>query len=120
MARAVRLGRNLLGRPGGIPPGIPGLDLQIVCAKCSAEFTALADDPKWACPTCAHEIENVRYPFLTRRVAHAKAHRKETDWETMFDEVLAAAHEKVLALEARIHRLESENRRLTGGPPKGD
>ena len=96
------------------------MDLQVVCANCSAEFTASAEDPKWACPSCGHEIENVRYPFLTRRVAHAKAHRGETDWEAMFDEVLAAAHGKVIALEARLDRLESENRRLKGGPPKAD
>lgn len=96
------------------------MDLQVVCAKCSAEFTASGDEPRWACSSCGREIENVRYPFLTRRVAHAKAHRSETDWEAMFDEVLAAAHAKVLALEASLARLEAENRRLKGAPPKAD
>ncbi len=96
------------------------MDLQIVCAQCGTEFTASADEATWACSSCGHEIANVRYPFLTRRVADAKAHRSETDWEGMFDEVLKAAHEKVLALEARVARLEADKRRLKGPPPQGD
>lgn len=95
------------------------MDLQIVCANCAAEFTASADEPRWVCTSCSHEIDNVRYPFLTRRVAHAKAHRLETDWEAMFDEVLKEAHEKVVALEGRLESLEKENRGLKGAPRKG-
>ncbi len=94
------------------------MQLQIICAQCSTEFGVSADLPSWACSSCGHEIENVRYPFLSMRVAHAKAHRSEADWEAMFDEVLQAAHEKVLELEARLGRLEAENRRLKGAPPK--
>ena len=93
------------------------MELQVVCAQCGEEFKANGDEPKWPCTACGHEVDNIRYPFLTRRVAHAKANRSETDWEGMFDEVLAAAHEKVLALEVRLAKLEAENRKLKAKPP---
>ena len=93
------------------------MELIVICAECSAENKVSADEPRWTCESCGHEVENKRYPFLTRRVAHAKAHRSETNWEEMFDEVLAAAHEKVMALESRVARLESENKRLRAPKP---
>lgn len=94
------------------------MEILIVCAGCHAEYKALADNLMWACTSCGREIENKNYPFLTRRVAHAKSHRDETQWQEMFDEVLAAAHEKVVALESRVAKLEEENRRLRGQPAK--
>jgi protein-arginine kinase activator protein McsA len=87
------------------------MDLVVICADCRAEFKASGDLARWKCTSCGREAENKQYPFLTRRVAHAKSHRGETNWEEMFDEVLAAAHEKVLALEARIAKLEGEQGR---------
>jgi PHP family Zn ribbon phosphoesterase len=94
------------------------MDMIVICAKCQSEYKVSADEPRWKCESCGHEVENTRYPFLTRRVAHAKSHRAETNWEEMFDEVLAAAHEKVLALESRVSKLEAENRRLRAGKPE--
>lgn len=91
------------------------MDLMIICADCRNEYKANGDAPTWECPSCGRKSENKRYPFLTRRVANAKASRAEANWEEMFDEVLAAAHEKVLALEARVAKLEEENRRLKAG-----
>ncbi len=93
------------------------MDLVVVCADCRAEYKASGDLPRWKCTSCGHEAENKRYPFLTRRVAHAKSHREETNWEEMFDEVLSAAHEKVLALEARIAKLEEEPSRRRPSKP---
>lgn len=60
----------------------------------------------------------MKYPFLNRRIAHAKSHRSETPWEEMFDELMADARERVLALESRVHQLEEENRRLRGRESK--
>lgn len=93
------------------------MELIVICAECKAEYKVSGDEPRWTCQSCGHEVENKRYPFLTRRVAHAKSHRAETNWEEMFDEVLEAAHEKVLALESRVSKLESENKRLRGAKP---
>lgn len=94
------------------------MELIIVCADCRTEHKASGDEPWWECPSCGRKSENKRYPFLTRRVAHAKANRAEANWEEMFDEVLAAAHEKVMALEARVAKLEAENGGLRGGKPQ--
>lgn len=94
------------------------MDLTIICAQCRSEYTVSGDAPFWECASCGRKTENTRYPFLTRRVAHAKSNRAETDWEAMFDEVLAAAHEKVVALEARVSKLEAENDRLRRPPEK--
>jgi hypothetical protein len=91
------------------------MELLIVCADCRTEFKADGDRPHWECTACGRKSENKRYPFLTRRVAHAKSNRAEANWEEMFDEVMAAAHDKVLALEARVAKLEEENRRLRAG-----
>lgn len=88
------------------------MDLVVICAECSTEYKASGDDAVWTCTACGHEAENKKYPFLTRRVAHAKSHRSETNWEEMFDEVLAAAHERVLVLERKVEKLEGENRGL--------
>ena len=91
------------------------MELIVICADCRTEYKADGDQPKWECPSCGRRSENKRYPFLTRRVANAKANRAETHWEEMFDEVLAAAHDKVVGLEARVAKLEEENRRLKAG-----
>jgi hypothetical protein len=91
------------------------MELIVVCADCRTEYKADGDAPAWECPSCGRKSENMRYPFLTRRVAHAKSSRAETNWEEMFDEVLASAHDRVVALEARVARLEEENRRLKAG-----
>lgn len=88
------------------------MDLVVVCASCSKEFNASGDERFWKCAHCGHEIENKKYPFLTRKLAHAKSHRSEADWETMFDELLSEAREKVISLEAQVRRLSEENRRL--------
>lgn len=93
------------------------MEMIVICAECQAEYKVSADEPRWKCEACGHEAENTRYPFLTRRVAHAKSHRSETNWEEMFDEVLSAAHEKVAALESRLAKLEAENKRLRGAKP---
>jgi hypothetical protein len=91
------------------------MELIVICADCRSEYTANGDLPMWECTSCGRKTENTRYPLLTRRVAHAKATRSETNWEEMFDEILAAAHEKVLTLEARVAKLEAENKKLRGG-----
>jgi len=93
------------------------MDLLVVCASCSKEFKASGDERYWKCPNCGHEVENKKYPFLTRKIAHAKSHRSEAEWETMFDELLLTAREKVIELEARVRALEEENRRLKSRKP---
>lgn len=95
------------------------MDLLVICADCSAEYKASGDDGVWTCTACGHKAENRKYPFLTRRVAHAKSHRADTNWEEMFDEVISAAHEKVVSLEARVGKLEEENKRLRARESKG-
>ena len=103
---------TFLARP---EPPKGAMELIVICADCRSEYKANADLPTWECTSCGRTTENKRYPFLTRRVAHAKANRAETNWEEMFDEVVAQGHEKVTALEARLARLEAENRKLKGG-----
>jgi DNA-directed RNA polymerase subunit RPC12/RpoP len=87
---------------GGLAGGV--MELIVICAQCSEEFKADGDERFWKCSGCGHEVENMKYPFLTRKIAHAKAHRSETNWEAMFDELLADARTKVLDLEARAKR----------------
>jgi tRNA(Ile2) C34 agmatinyltransferase TiaS len=94
------------------------MEMIVICAKCQSEYKVSADEPRWKCKSCGHEAENRRYPFLTRRVAHAKSQPSETNWQEMFDEVLDAAHERVLDLEGRIAKLEAENKRLRGAEPE--
>jgi uncharacterized Zn finger protein len=97
------------------------MDLLVVCAQCSTEFKVSGDEPVWKCTKCGHLVENRKYPFLTRKIAHAKSQRAETDWEAMFDELLADARQRVLTLEARVAKLEEENGKLKGrrgGAPK--
>lgn len=92
---------------GGVEGGV--MELIVICAQCSQEFKADGDQRFWKCARCGHEVENMKYPFLTRKIAHAKAHRSETNWEALFDELLADARAKVLNLEARAAR-ESPDR----------
>lgn len=89
---------------GGLAGGV--MELIVICAQCSEEFNADGDERFWKCTGCGHEVENRKYPFLTRKIAHAKAHRSETNWEAMFDELLADARAMVLDLEARAHPSE--------------
>jgi len=100
------------------------MEIVIICAQCSNEYKAEASVRFWKCEHCGHEKENGLYPFLTRRVAHAKSHRSETNWEAMFDELLAAARERVLSLETRLRRLEADRKDAAaadpGRPARGD
>ena len=93
------------------------MDLLVVCAACQTEFKASGDERFWKCPKCGRDVENQKYPFLTRKIAHAKSHRKEANWETLFDELLSNAREKVIDLEGRVRRLEEENQRLKSRKP---
>ena len=83
------------------------MEIVIICGQCGGEYKAEASVRFWKCEHCSHEKENGLYPFLTRRVAHAKSHRDETNWEAMFDELLAEARERVLSLEGRLRRIEA-------------
>ncbi len=89
------------------------MEIIIICAQCSNEYKADASVRFWKCSHCGRESENGKYPFLTRKIAHAKAHRSEADWEAMFDELLSDARERVITLENKLRRLEAER-----APPK--
>ncbi len=84
------------------------MEIIIICGDCRNEYKAEASVRFWKCEHCGHEKENNLYPFLTRRVAHAKSHREETNWEGMFDELLAEARDRVLSLEGRLRRLDAK------------
>jgi hypothetical protein len=94
------------------------MEIVVICADCRNEYKAEAAVRFWKCEHCGHEKENGMYPFLTRRVAHAKSHRSETNWEAMFDELMAEARERVLTLEGRLRRLEAERRQKPGAGPE--
>lgn len=95
------------------------MELMVICAQCSEEFNADGDQRFWKCTGCGHKVENMKYPFLTRKIAHAKAHRSETNWEAMFDELLADARAKVLDLEARARARRAGRRQRATAQPAG-
>lgn len=83
------------------------MEIVVICGQCRNEYKVEASVRFWKCEHCGHEKENGLYPFLTRRVAHAKSHREDTNWEAMFDELLAEARERVISLESRLRKLEA-------------
>jgi hypothetical protein len=97
------------------------MEIVVICGDCRSEYKAEASIRFWKCEHCGHEKENGMYPFLTRRVAHAKSHRSDTDWEAMFDELLVEARGRVLSLESRLRRLEAQRKERPEGdaPPPG-
>ncbi len=89
--------------------------LTIVCAECDEEFLADGQRPHWDCPSCGHQIENRRYPFLTGSLVAAYVNPTTEDWRGRHDALLDQARTRIVELEGTIARLQDELEALRRG-----